>query len=109
MASGAKTRFGVRTHQDGPWWRVRVIGELDISTADEFSREVGRVHPAEHTTVVFDMTGVGFIDVPGLWALLDACAVLAKRGSDVAVVRGGGQADRLFEPTHADSWLPVAN
>jgi anti-anti-sigma regulatory factor len=70
---------------------------------------VDRVDAAEDTTVVLDLNRVSFVDVSGQRALLDACAVLAEQGSDVAVLRRGGQPDQLFELTHADAWLPLAN
>jgi len=74
------TSFGVYAQQHDACWRLRVTGELDMVTAEEFAREVDRVDAAEDTTVVLDLNRVSFIDVSGLRALLDACAVLAEQG-----------------------------
>jgi anti-anti-sigma factor len=101
--------FAVHSRRIDAGWRLRVIGDLDIAAADAFGREVRRIAAVDQATVLVDLRRVAFIDVCGVRALLDACAVLGERGCEVAVLRGDQRWDTLLELTHAADWLPFSD
>ena len=100
--------FAVRAGHDRHGSRLGLVGELDVATADVLAREVRRIEDGDETPVVIDLRELRFLDVMGVRALLDACALLSEHGWQVAVEGAGVQVARVLELTRALHRLPLA-
>ena len=58
---------------------LRVVGELDIATADQLRGALVEAL-ATHRTLVVDMAGVTFVDASGLRVIIDAAQSLNGQG-----------------------------
>jgi anti-sigma B factor antagonist len=69
-----------------PVARVRIIGELDLSTRDDLSAFIGNLHRGGCTRLAVDATGVTFIDACSLAVLHSARIRLLEAGGTLDVV-----------------------
>jgi anti-anti-sigma factor len=88
--------------------RVRVLGELDLSTSPELGetllRELG-----EGRSVVVDLSAVTFIDSTGLNTLVAALRSCDTNGGSLMLSPElPAQVTRVFEITGLDAVLPIA-
>lgn len=58
---------------------IQVVGEIDGTTAPFLRRVLARVAPGSRGQVVVDLSGVTFMDAPGLQPLIEAKARLGDR------------------------------
>jgi anti-anti-sigma factor len=86
---------------------ISVEGELHVSTAPEFSHALNDAIAGGRTSVVLDMTGVGFIDSTGLSVLLNALRRVTRRGGSLAIACANPTVLRLFEITRLDSTFDI--
>jgi len=61
---------------------VRVDGELDLYTAPQLKDALDEVITAGHTSLVVDLTGVGFLDSTGLGVLLSGLKMIKALGQE---------------------------
>jgi anti-sigma B factor antagonist len=84
-----------------------VFGDLDLHSADELGdRLVGAVECGASSLVV-DLTGVGFVDSQGLGALLRGTRRLGAGEGRFRVVVPAPEIRRLFELTSLDRIFPL--
>ena len=83
----AQSTLTVDVRSDGAVVRVRLDGDLDITSSPLLQAVVDQALLSRRqplcSSLVVDMSGVGFADASGLWPLLHARAVLARRGGAV--------------------------
>ena len=83
----AQSDLAVAVRTDGPTTRVRLDGELDVTSAPLLQTVVEQSLAARRrppcTRLVVDMSGVGFADASGISPLLMARAVLARRQGQI--------------------------
>jgi anti-anti-sigma factor len=86
---------------------VSVRGEIHVSTAPEFSRLLTESIGSGRTSMVLDLTDVGFIDSTGLSVLLNALRRVTRAGGRMALVCTNPTVLRLFEITRLDSTFDI--
>jgi anti-anti-sigma factor len=87
--------------------RVRVRGELDLSTSPALGETLGR-EITDGKSVVLDLSGVTFIDSTGLNALIRALQLCETNGGGLSVCRDlSAQVSRVFQMTGLDALLPI--
>lgn len=88
--------------------RVRVAGELDVSTAPELA---AALHGAltEARLVVLDLRELEFMDSAGVHVIVKASARAAGDGRRLTVLRGPGHVGAIFELTRTDSVVELAD
>jgi anti-sigma B factor antagonist len=86
---------------------IVVSGELDVASSQELERELARVSDA--ALIVIDLSPVTFIDSTGLGIVISAHQRAMELGHRLAVVRGGGQVDRLLSLTGLDEQLLIGD
>ncbi len=79
--------------------RVRVVGELDISTVPELERVLDRLALPAHGRLLLDLDGVEFMDSTGLAAIVRAQNSADLNGHRLTVRASSTQVQRLFELT----------
>lgn len=77
---------------------VRLTGDLDHHAAAQIRPELDAlIADPGVKRLVFDLSGLGFMDSSGIGMLIGRYKVMTRRGGSVAVRSGGGQVDRLIE------------
>jgi anti-anti-sigma factor len=71
-----------------------VTGEIDLSTAQQFRRELTDLIAAAHSPAFVDLSAVVFMDSTGLNALMDASRAAEATGVDFVVIAPRGRAVR---------------
>ncbi len=64
---------------------VRLLGELDMSTASQLREELARLTADGATLVTVDLSDLAFIDSTGLSVLITALKRLRQQGGDLAL------------------------
>ncbi len=83
---------------------VAVAGDLDLSTAPELDRILGRVQEAARS-VVLDLRELSFLDSSGLRVILAADSRARAGASRLVLVPGPPGVHRVFELTLLDRRL----
>ncbi len=86
------------TMQQG-WAILSVTGELELATAPQLRQRVVGLVGEGHTRLIFDLSGVDFIDSIGLGMVVAALKRARARGGDVVVAGAVPRVQALFEIT----------
>ena len=78
---------------------IALRGELDLAGAAALEQELGRLDADPATTVVLDLSGVGFMDSSGLRVIAVASQRAQQLGRRLALVRGPDEVMRVFDIT----------
>ncbi|MBQ8955065.1 MAG: anti-sigma factor antagonist [Clostridia bacterium] len=77
--------------------RVRLAGELDHRRAAEIRGELdGLIADPSVRHLVFDMSGLEFMDSSGIGMLIGRYKLMKARGGSVGVMPGGPRVDRIM-------------
>src|SRR4051794_803564 len=97
--------FGITVHLDSGECRVRVSGELDLSTIDELRGRLVELQ-ARHRSVVLDLSRLTFMDSSGLHLILKATAHARLDGWNLRIdPQVSAPVGRLLDLTSARSML----
>jgi anti-anti-sigma factor len=91
------------TYEDGGTAVVRVVGEIDISTVNTVNAALATAAGRSPDRVVFDLSGVEFMDSSGIAALLRA----RKTASSIQIRNPSTVVRRLIEMTGLTDILPI--
>lgn len=78
---------------------VEVSGEIDVYTAPALREELSSLVDREHTNLLVDLTGVGFMDSTGLGVLVGALKKVRTLGGDLALVINEEKILKVFKIT----------
>jgi anti-sigma B factor antagonist len=93
-------------------WRARAAvvvvpeGEIDLATVEELEGEL-EAAAAESAHLVLDLRAVDFIDSAGIRLVLETHRALQAAGGELAVVRGPGAVQRVFELVGLGDRVPL--
>jgi anti-anti-sigma factor len=99
-------RFRVSIEQLGEACLIRVIGDLDLSTADRLGSALDAAR-ADGVTTLVDLSAVNFIDSAGLRVLLRSAEAVDAHRWDWRIVRASSAVWRLAEVSGTTSVLPL--
>jgi anti-anti-sigma factor len=86
---------------------MELAGELDVATCPRLRRELREAEAQGPHTIVIDLSRLGFIDSSGLKLLIEASIRNSRDGSSqLAIVRGSRQIQRVFEIAGVEDRLP---
>jgi len=88
--------------EGGPAVRVKLAGELDISSAGELEGELKRIEGRNPEAVVLDLSEVRFMDSTGLRVIVTADDRARKGGWRLSVVPGPEAVQRVFRITRLE-------
>jgi anti-sigma B factor antagonist len=95
--------FGLATVDLGERvFSVRVVGEVDLSTAPDLKEALAEVIEGGGLGVLVDLSEVTFIDSTTLGVLMGAVKRLRPRGGEVAIACHDPNIRRIFEITLLD-------
>lgn len=112
MSGGAEVEqayFTVDVQREGSTLVLSLAGDFDSGVTGSVEGALNEASqiPLEH--VVFDLSGLTFIDITGLKVILRTHEVAPARGFDVTVVRPRGLANRIFTLTRAAETLEIVD
>lgn len=84
---------------------LAVNGELDILTSPLLDEALERARATQATSIVVDLSKIGFIDSTGLHVLIKHVRAEEHRGR-IRLTKGSAQAQRIFELSGALEYLP---
>jgi anti-anti-sigma factor len=101
--------FSVGAERNGSTLLLSLAGEFDWENSRHVEGALERACevPLEH--LVFDLSGLTFIDITGLKVILRTHETAPARGFDVTVVRPRGLANRIFTLTRAGETLEIVD
>lgn len=99
--------LAVHIEQDGTALVARVVGELDIATAEFLDQELRRALRGNASPIVLDLGAVGFIDSRGVQVLLAAARRSRENGDRLRIRRGSEVVDRVIRLSGAEDCLPL--
>ncbi|MDQ6804670.1 MAG: STAS domain-containing protein [Actinomycetota bacterium] len=88
--------------------RVRVAGELDLSTAPLLEQTLRRAERRARL-IVLDLRELTFMDSAGLHVIVNASIRASQSRRRLVLVRGPSQVDRLFTMTGAADVLEISD
>jgi len=88
---------------------VRLAGEFDLTCADPFEEELGRVVDRDTRIFILDLRGLEFIDSTGLTTLLELDSRARDYGYDFTILCAEGLVRRVLRETGLEGLLPVAD
>jgi anti-anti-sigma factor len=65
---------------------ARVIGEIDLSNADQLEHEISRALSNRSVALVLDLTECGYLDSAGIRLIFGLSERLSRRGQDLRLV-----------------------
>ena len=86
--------------------RVRLAGDLDLSTVPALQARVAALRGEGSTQIVLDLAELDFIDSTGLRLILELHGEAARDGFTLALVPGGDAVQRVFDVTGTAAVLP---
>jgi anti-anti-sigma factor len=107
LATAGGEQFRVSVDSDGVTLFVRLYGELDLTCEERFNEEVRNLDKKHFDRVLFDLSGLTFIDSSGLWLLHVEFQRIKSAHLEVAILRGSDQARSILETTGLNKVMPV--
>jgi anti-sigma B factor antagonist len=101
--------LSIRSQRAGTLHTIALEGELDIAHAAEFERELIRVEGTDASSIVVDLSGLGFIDSTGVRLVLQADARSRADANRLTLLRGPRAVQRVFELIGVTERLPFAD
>lgn len=99
----------IHSERDGEIHTLRLIGELDLATADWVQAELERVESTDAGSIVLDLSRLTFMDSTGVRLLVQAHARSRADAHRLSLLRGGRAVQRVMELSGVDVLLPFAD
>ena len=103
----ADCQLTVRLVIDGAQSVVAVRGEIDLATAPLLEASANVAIDQGCTQVVFDASGVDFMDCSGLRSVLGLAERLGRRGGALVIRSPSAQVTRLLDLAGVDAVVPI--
>lgn len=101
-----KQEFSIRCGRHGDREIVEAVGELDLSSAWEFERELRRAEATDAREILIDLSGLGFIDSVGMEVVIHAVARSRHHSKRLMIGPGPEPVQRAFEHSGLAVLLP---
>jgi anti-anti-sigma factor len=108
-AETVQSNFRIDVEQTEGATILRLVGELDLSTAPQLEREFTEQSARQPSLIVLDLRELQFMDSTGLRALLLAHETARTAGFRFGVVKGPRQVQRLLSLTRVADRLVIAD
>ena len=106
--AGPPGQFDVEVRTDEGAVVVAPRGEIDLGTVDEVRRAIERAHDSA-STLVIDLSGVGFLDTSGLRLVVEQHNRARDLGYSLKLIPGPPPVQRVFQIAGLEPKLPFAD
>jgi anti-sigma B factor antagonist len=103
------TLLEVSVDRQGAAVTLVMAGELDISGVDLVERELARIEAEGPAVVALDLRRLEFIDSSGMRFVIEADERARSAGRRLAIMAGGGAAQRLFKVLGVEDHLDLVD
>jgi anti-sigma B factor antagonist len=93
--------------QDGDGFELRLVGELDLASADELEQRITMLCLEGASQIGLDLERLDFVDSAGLRAMLAARQTCEQSGCSLALRNCSERVRRVLELTGMDAVLRV--
>jgi anti-sigma B factor antagonist len=93
--------------QVGQRHELRLIGELDLASADDLERQIAMLCLEGGTEIVLDLERLAFVDSAGLRAMLAARQACEQGGCSLTLRNVGERVERVLDLTGMTAMLPI--
>jgi anti-anti-sigma factor len=97
------TDLQLEVDDDGTVATVRLIGELDLASADQVRNCFGEIFASGRRRLVADLSELDFIDSTGLGVMVAALKRFRSDGGEMAVADAAPRVRKVFELTRLDA------
>lgn len=108
MTLSTPSGLWVELAPDGERVIVRVVGEIDLSTADDVKGPLLELFDSGFESVVLDLRGVSFLDSSGTGVLINSHRYAEDRGAHLSIVVGASRSREVLELSGAIDHLHVS-
>jgi len=99
----------IHSVRDGGTHRIRLAGELDLTTADGVEQELRRVELTDAHVILVDLRELTFIDSMGVRMLFHA-GMRSSQGTDrLVLTRGSTAVQRIFDICDLTTRMPFVD
>ena len=95
----------IRSTRDGEIHTIRLIGELDLATADDVEGELERVEETDAASIVLDLSGLSFMDSTGVRLIVNAHTRARADSRRLTLLRGQAAVQRVMELSGVEALL----
>jgi anti-sigma B factor antagonist len=89
----------IRRHRDAEGIVLALQGELDLASAPELAQELRELEATDVRRILIDLRELRFMDATGISLMIRAQQSAEANGHRLALRRGAGQVQRLFQLT----------
>ena len=87
---------------DTDFWDVYVIGELDVSTADQFKEYLYKLIDKEIRSIRFDLSNLDYIDSTGLGVMIGVLKRIKVENKEIYIESPKDNVKKIFSITGLD-------
>ncbi|MCI6736772.1 MAG: STAS domain-containing protein [Intestinibacter sp.] len=87
---------------DTDFWDVYVIGELDVSTADQFKEYLYKLIDKEIRSIRFDLSNLDYIDSTGLGVMIGVLKRIKVQNKEIYIESPKDNVKKIFSITGLD-------
>ena len=87
---------------DTDFWDVYVIGELDVSTADQFKEYLYKLIDKEIRSIRFDLSNLDYIDSTGLGVMIGVLKRIKVQNKEIYIESPKDNVKKIFSITVLD-------
>ena len=84
---------------DTDFWDVYVIGELDVSTADQFKEYLYKLIDKEIRSIRFDLSNLDYIDSTGLGVMIGVLKRIKVQNKEIYIESPKDNVKKIFSIT----------
>ncbi len=107
LCHSRRVDFTVTAAQFGERWVVTGTGELDVHSAPVLQAELDPLSTRQGTSIIVDLSAVGFIDSTGLGVLVTALKHVRESQGTLDVVVSSHRVMKVFTITGLDAVIPL--
>jgi anti-sigma B factor antagonist len=99
--------FSIDVSEHGGCTILTVEGEIDVATAPQLRQAAVRLANDGKTSLVIDLSGVGFLDSTGLGVIVGVVKRVRTQGGELAIAGADNHVRKVFEITRISDVLPM--
>lgn len=86
-------------------WNINVNGEVDISNADEFRKELNDAYDNQPSNLIINLAGLSYIDSTGLGVIIGIFGKIKEKDHKISLVEPRDNVKKLLRITNLDKVL----
>jgi anti-sigma B factor antagonist len=102
---GVATKFSINRRDAASGVVLALSGELDVGSAPELEKRLSELQAEGHACLCLDLSGLGFVDSPGITVLIRAKQEAEAAGRRLVLHQPAPQLAEVFSVLGLVDWL----